>query len=148
MPEKSGFPTLRSIRSLTLRYNIPITKTAKFWDGLKKGKILTTKCRRCGHLYFPPTADCPSCLSSDMEWVALSGDAELETFTQVAIKPSSFNQFEPYIVAVGKLREGVRVLAWLTGVELGDAKVGMKLRLVTKMREGRPTYEFIPAPRE
>jgi len=85
----SEMPTLRS-RPLNIIYNIPISKTLKFWEGIKEGKIYTTKCKKCGKLYFPPVGDCANCLSSDMEWVELSGEGEIETFTHVIVKPASF----------------------------------------------------------
>jgi len=138
-------PTLRSARALTLIYEIPISKTARFWEGLKEGKIFTTRCKQCGELYFPPTDDCVKCLSSGMEWVELSGDAELETFTQIVVRPATFAKYEPYMVAIGKLKEGVKVLAWLTGIQLENVKLGMKLKLVGKiLPEDKVIYEFIP----
>jgi uncharacterized OB-fold protein len=80
-----------------------------------------------------------------MEWVELSSEAEVETFTHVVIRPTSFSAFKPYTVAIGKLKEGVKVLAWLTGFKLSQIKVGMKVKLVAKISEdGNGTYEFVP----
>jgi uncharacterized OB-fold protein len=137
-------PTLRS-RPLTLIYEIPISKTLKFWNGIKEGKIFTTKCKKCGKLFFPPVADCPTCLSSDPEWVELSNDAEIETFTQVLVLPATFQKYEPYIIGIARLKEGVRVLAWLKDAKIEDVKVGMKVKLAPKVSsEGMLTYEFLP----
>ncbi len=145
MAKAKSYPTLRSARRLELIYEIPISKTQKFWEKLEEGKVFTTRCKDCGKIYFPPSGDCVDCLTSDMEWVELSGEAVLVTFTQVAVRPQTFSDYEPYIVAVGKLKEGVNVLAWLTGIKLEDVKIGMKMRLIGKVsREGRGTYEFIP----
>mgnify|MGYP001626182789 FL=1 len=141
----SELPTLRS-RKLEISYNIPISKTKKFWDGLREGKIYGTKCRKCGRLYFPPVADCGECYSSDMDWVELSGEGEIITFTHIIVRPVSFQDQQPYTVAIAQLREGVKALAWLTDVKRKDIKVGMKVRLVAKvMEDGRVTYEFKPA---
>ena len=137
-------PTLKS-RPLTLTYEIPISKTYKFWNGIKEGKMYTTKCKKCGKLSFPPVADCPTCLSSDPEWVELSSEAEIETFTHVSVLPATFQKYEPYTIAIGKLKEGVRVLAWLKNVKIEDVKVGMKVKLAPKVTpEGMLTYEFLP----
>jgi len=138
-------PTLKSARTLPLTYEIPISKTNTFWEGLKENKIFTTRCKKCGELYFPPSSDCPNCLSADMDWVEISGEAELETFTQIVVRPATFAKYEPYIVAIGRLKEGVRALAWLTGIKREDIRVGMKIKLVGKVGpEGTPTYEFVP----
>ncbi len=136
-------PTIKS-KPLTLVYDMPISKTQEFWEGIKEGKIYTTRCKKCGKLYFPPVGDCGLCLSSDVEWVELSGEAEVETFTHIPVQPASFQQHEPYTIAIGRLKEGVRVLAWLTGVELADIKVGMKVKLKAKITaEDMLTYEFV-----
>jgi uncharacterized OB-fold protein len=140
----TSMPTIKS-KPITIVEEIPVSKTLKFWEGLKEGKIYATKCTKCGRLYFPPSADCPDCLQSDMEWVELSNEAEIETFTHVVIRPTSFSQQKPYTVAIGKLDEGVKVLAWLTGFKLSQIKVGMKVKLTAKASaEGNPTYEFVP----
>lgn len=140
----SSMPNIKS-RPITIVEEIPISKTLKFWEGLKEGKIYATKCCGCGKLYFPPAADCPACLCSNMQWVELSSEAEIETFTHVVIRPTTFCQHKPYTVAIGKLKEDVKVLAWLTGFKLSQIKVGMKVKLVAKTsQEGNPTYEFVP----
>ena len=80
-----------------------------------------------------------------MEWTELSSEAEIETFTHVVIRPTTFQQYKPYTVAIGKMKEGVRVLAWLSGFKLSEIKVGMKAKLIAKLSpEGNPTYEFVP----
>ena len=137
-------PSLRS-REIKIAPETPISKISPFWEGLKEGKVLATKCRKCGKLYFPPTPDCPECLSSEMEWVQLSCEAEIETFTHVVVRPASFQHHKPYTVAIGKLKEGVKVLAWITGFKLSEIKVGMKVKLAAKTTpEGELTYEFVP----
>ena len=137
--------TLKSARTLHITYNLPISRTSKFWQGLKEGKIYATKCQKCGKLHFPPVADCGDCGSSNLKWTELDGEGEIETFTQVVVKPASFSKEADYIVAIARLREGVRALAWLVGVEKEDVQVGMKVRLVAKVTsDGRVSYEFIP----
>ena len=45
-----------------------VTKIAKFVDLLSEGKIEGTVCKQCGAKFFPPRADCATCLSKDMDW--------------------------------------------------------------------------------
>lgn len=140
----SSMPSVKS-RPITIVQEIPISKTLKFWEGLKEGKICATKCCKCGKLYFPPSADCPSCICSEVTWVELSSEAEVEAFTHIVVRPATFIEQKPYTVAIGRLKEGVKVLAWLTGFKLSQVKVGTKVRLVAKItQEGNPTYEFVP----
>jgi len=113
-----------------------------FWEGLKQGKVLATKCKKCGKIHFPPVADCGECLSSDMEWIELSNEATIEAFTHVVVRPLTFQDEKPYTVAIGRLREGVRVLAWLVGFKLPEIKVGMQAKLTVIEKDGNPIYVF------
>jgi uncharacterized OB-fold protein len=139
-------PFLHSRRSLTLRFDIPISKTHEFWDALKEGRFVSTKCSKCGNISFPPQADCPKCMGSEFTWVDLGREAKLVTFTHVQITPASFVDSDPYIIAIGQLPDGLKVLAWLEGVQREDAKPGMSLRIEGRTsKEGNPYYVFVAA---
>jgi uncharacterized protein len=146
MGDDNAPPTLHSKRSLTLRFNIPISKTSPFWEALGEGKFVTTKCEDCGKMSFPPQADCPGCMSGNSKWVDLGTDAELLTFTYVQITPTSFVDHDPYLVAIGRLKEGLNVLAWVEGGDPMKLKPGDKLRIENrKDAQGSPYYVFVPA---
>ena len=136
--------TLRSKRSLNLRFDIPISKTSRFWDALSEGRLVTTKCGDCGRIGFPPQAGCPNCSSANAGWVELGRDAELLTFTHVQIPPTSFADHDPYLVAIGRLKEGVNILAWVEGGDPLKLKPGGKLRIESrKDAGGSPYYVFV-----
>ena len=139
-------PTLRSRRALSLRFNVPISRTHRFWDSLKDGKFVTTRCRECGETSFPPQSDCPRCMSGAAEWVDLGTDAELVTFTYVQVTPTSFVEDDPYLVGIGRLGQGLKILAWLEDATLEGLSLGMKLRLESRVAaDGSPYYVFVPA---
>ncbi|MCL4356160.1 MAG: Zn-ribbon domain-containing OB-fold protein [Nitrososphaerota archaeon] len=142
----SEAPALHSRRPLTLRFDIPISRTHEFWDSLRAGKFVTTKCTKCGNVTFPPQSDCPRCMGSEFEWVDLGQDATLVTYTQVMTAPASFSAEGSYTVAIAGFRGGVRALAWLEGVKAEDARSGMKLRVEARSRpDGSPYYVFVRA---
>ena len=137
-------PALHSSRTLSLRFDIPISKTREFWDALKEGRFITTKCAKCGEVSFPPQADCPSCMSSEHSWVELGSEATLVTFTQVRIPPASFASQSPYLIAIAEFPLGPKVLAWLEGVGPEEAKPGMKLKIQARAAgAGNPYYVFV-----
>lgn len=139
-----GEPILEDRRVLDLRYRMPIAQITEFFSGLEEGKVRGTRCKRCGHLYFPPQADCPDCLASDMEWIDFNGSAVLETFTVIEITPTSFSDEGSYVVVVGVLEEGVRILSWLNIKDRKEIKIGMKMRLkAVKKAEKYYSYEFL-----
>jgi uncharacterized OB-fold protein len=137
-------PTIKS-REIRVQQDIPNSRTLRFWEALKEGKIYTTQCSKCGEIHFPPVSDCANCLSSELKWIELGNEAEIETFTHIVIRPISFLAEKPYTVAIGRLREGVKVLARLTGFRMSEIRIGMDARLVAKTTvDGDPTYEFSP----
>lgn len=137
---KTGNPLWADVRELDLRYQIPVGKVVKFFDGLSKGEILATRCDKCNTVYFPPQDDCPKCKVSGLRWVKLPREGELLTFTVVSVKPPSFAHYPDYVVGIAKMGE-VNVTAWVEGPK-EKLKVGSKVKLeVTKREpEGYITY--------
>ncbi|MDA4125691.1 MAG: Zn-ribbon domain-containing OB-fold protein [Thaumarchaeota archaeon] len=128
-----------------MRFDIPISKTHEFWNALKEGRFVTTKCSKCGNVSFPPQADCPKCMKNEFVWVNVGPEATLLTFTQVQVAPASFTSNDSYIIAIGEFPGSLKVLAWLEGVEPKKVKPGMKLRVEARAsKEGNPYYVFLP----
>jgi uncharacterized OB-fold protein len=120
-------------------------KAVDFINYLEQGKFMTTKCRACGTLQFPPKMDCPHCLSSDVEWVEIKGTGKLATYTIVNYGPSGFESEAPYILAIADF-DGLRLFGRLSrDVNEADIKVGMGLKVVPlKLPDDKVSYEFQP----
>ncbi len=120
------------------------SKVAEFVKYLKKGKIMATKCDRCGRLYFPPRADCPNDLTTNMKWEELSGRCRLLTYTTAHFGPTGFEDDVPYTIALAECEEGVRVYALLSkSISEKAVRIGMNLRLAPlSLPNGRITYEL------
>ena len=144
---KTKLPLYRAQRELEPIHLIPVGNVKEFFKGLSEGRILATRCKRCGKIYFPPQKDCPTCMAEDMEWIELSRNAKLLTFAEVNVKPAGFKDHPDYIVGVGELEEGVKVLAWVEASSISDLRVGEKVRLEVRrmIPEGYLTYTFVPA---
>ncbi len=85
-------------------------------------------------------------MSKEFSWVDLGREAKLVTYTQVRVTPPSFAGSDPYIIAIGELGGGLKVLAWLEGVAQEEVKAGMNLRVEARSsKEGNPYYVFVPA---
>jgi len=110
----------------------PETKAAPFYEGIKQGKVLTSKCRKCGFSYFPPRSDCNKCYSSEMDWQPLSSDhGFLVSFTTIHNVPASFQGLEPYTIALVQLDTGHRVEG-LFNDKTEEMKVGERVRISPK----------------
>lgn len=120
------------------------TKISEFVEHLKDGRLMGTKCKKCGTIYFPPRAECVSCLVDDVEWTEISGDVTLITFTQVNFAPTGFQEDAPYILALGRFSGSQQVFARIgKEVPVDQIKVGMKLKLAPiKLGKDRVSYEF------
>ena len=117
---------------LVYKRKIPIQRTERFWRGLAEGKIYATRCKKCGTVYFPPQADCPIDMSSEMEWVELSREGVLEAFTKVYARPQGFDDLEPYVIGIATLSNGVRVMGWIEPPDERCIKVGDAVEVGTK----------------
>ncbi len=132
-------------RELDVRYLISVERIKKFYEGISEGKVMATKCSKCGEIYFPPQSYCNKCGSDSIEWIELSGSGELLTYTVINVKPQSFSHYPDYAVGIARMPQGVNVLAWIDG-DIKGIKVGMKVKLEVKKREpeGYLTYWIKP----
>lgn len=99
---------------------MPESIVKRYYDSLKEGKIIATKCKSCQSLTFPPTTLCECCGSSELEWVNFSGKGKL-LFVSHGIAPAPnprFAEMAPYAYGHVELAEGVYVQAIITGVEV------------------------------
>jgi len=118
-------------------------KVADFITHLEAGRVMATRCRKCGGSYFPPKADCPRCLSSDVEWFEIKGKGKLLSYTVVNYGPTGFENDSPYILALAEFN-GIQILARLSrDIKQSDIKVGMSLLVSpAKLADNRIAYEF------
>jgi uncharacterized OB-fold protein len=129
-------------RTLTLSHQIPTKLLEKFWEGLKDGKVFGTCCKICRSKYYPPQADCPECLESNMEWFLLANTGILISFTKSNIKPQGFTHYsDPYTIGIAQLENGLKVMGWLeTGKEI---PVGSLVEVSSKVQpDGYPLVIF------
>lgn len=103
---------------------------------LSEGKLMGSKCRKCGALALPPRPICISCFCSEMEWVQFKGTGKLAAFASIVVAPpymvkEGFGRNNPYIVGVVELDEGVKAVARIVGV---DAKKPEQIKVGTPLR--------------
>ncbi len=120
------------------------SKVADFVTYLEQGRVMVTRCKKCGANYFPPKMDCSKCLLSDMEWFEIKGSGRLATYTIVNYGPAGFEDKAPYILAIGEFEDGIRIFGSLSReTSESDVKVGMGLKVIpVKLPGDRVSYEF------
>ncbi len=119
-------------------------------DAAGAAHLVGVRCEGCGARFFPRRRVCARCLSREMTTVPLSTRGTLYTYTTVHQSTPEFAT--PYLLAYVDLPEGVRLLAQLSGVQPGEARIGMPLELrvepVRTTPEGRRVlgYRLHPGP--
>jgi len=114
----------------------------KFTEALKEGRLMGTKCMKCGAKYLPPRAQC-KCGSHEVEWYEAPTRGKLFSYTLVTFPPKSMTKYAPYIVAVAELEDGSRLLAQIIGVSPKTLQVGLPVHVVPlQISEDRIVYMF------
>ncbi len=113
------------------------------------GNLLGSRCTACGSSFFPVRKACAGCLSRDLETVPLSTEGVLYTFSVVR---QSAPQFEvPYALGYVDLPEGLRIMGQISGCDIDDIRIGMRLQLALEPfgtdDQGEPLtgFRFHPA---
>ena len=120
------------------------TKAADFVKHLEEGKVMATKCDKCGAVYFPPRMDCTKCFTSKVSWFDVGDKGKLLTYTTVNYGPLGFENDTPYTLALVEFTTGVKVFGRLEkSIKPEAIKIGMALKPVpAKLANDRITYEF------
>ena len=113
--------------------------TRPFWDALGEGRLITTACRGCGRLSFPPKPVCRECWSDAVDWRALQPSGVLYSFTRVHVVPRAFVSDALYDIGIVDLPNGVRLMCRLLDVG-PDTQVGSAVRMVSAIYDDGPLF--------
>jgi uncharacterized OB-fold protein/acyl dehydratase len=113
--------------------------TAFFWEGTAAGELRIQRCGQCGALRHPPGPMCPQCgmaqrgtaqrhRGGEPGYVVAAGTGEIYSYV-VHHHPPVPGKVLPLVIALVELPEGVRVLADMPGVDPGQARVGLPVRI-------------------
>ena len=139
---------------------MPAARTRPVAEGLfrQEGgetRLIGSRCRGCGALYFPQAPSCrnPSCLDKRVEAELLPARGILYSYTVQAYRPPPLfrdDAWQPYAIGLVEIAEGLRVMGMLSGCPLDAIRIGMPVRLATRglyEESGAmvETYIFVPA---
>ena len=103
------------------------TDTAFFWEGTARGELRIQRCRGCGALRHPPGPMCPACGADKPEYLLAAGTGEVYSYVVHHHPPVPGHQV-PFVIALVRLTEGVRMVGELLGVDPDQVRVGMPVR--------------------
>jgi uncharacterized OB-fold protein len=109
-----------------------LNRISRFYDNLKLGKFTSTKCKKCGHIAYPPGVICPNCWSDELDWVDLPQKAKVVAVTEtLAGAPAGFST--PLIIAwltFGKDSPLPHLLGRILNCKEGQLKEGDEVQFV------------------
>ena len=107
---------------------VPDEASTPFFEGAARGELMLQRCRSCGAFMWPVRARCVECFSSEVDWAAASGRAELYSFVVVHQPYPGFE--EQYVLATVQTPEGVRFNTSIVGADADELTIGMQLTVV------------------
>ena len=103
-----------------------------FYDGMKEGKLLGSKCPACGRVFLPPRMICERCFARAEEWVELPATGTVQACTKASVKVAENGDLvdleAPEIIAMVKHDGADTCIA--ARLEGADASVGMRVEAV------------------
>lgn len=112
---------------------------SKFFKELKEnGKIVASKCVKCGSILLPPRAFCTCCFSDNVEYVDVGIEGYVHTFTISYVDIDGSRLKEPIIWALIKF-PGVEggLIHRLSDVKIGEIHIGMPVKAILRPKEDR-----------
>lgn len=102
-----------------------------FWDAAREHRLLIQRSTKTGEHLFYPRSLSPIAVDDSLEWVAVSGQGTVYTYT-VARRPTAppWAEDGPYIIAIVELDEGPRMMTNIIGCDPDTVAIGMRVRAV------------------
>lgn len=115
-----------------ISYIAPATSqmSDSYYRNISTSGLCAQRCGACGSWHHIPREICSNCGSFDLDWASCAGRGSLFSWTVTITPPlSSLSHDTPFVVGLVELDEGVRLVSRIVGVEEGDLRVGLELRV-------------------
>ncbi len=115
----------------------------RYLSELKKGKIISTECRKCRRIMLPPRLFCELCYIPCGKWRYVQDSGVVNTFSicHVHWDASRIKEGEkphlPAVIEIDGASKGMGIMHILGEVEPADIKIGMKVQAVWKPEKER-----------
>lgn len=107
---------------------------SRFFVSLRDEKKITgTKCGACGRVFIPPRKVCPACFTENGEWVDVSGEGTVVSFSVARRQFAAIPHDKKAPVIWGLIRldgADTALLHYLGDVKPEDVSIGMRVQAV------------------
>ncbi len=110
---------------------LPEIKT--FWDGTAQGKLLLPRCTQCSGIIWYPRPWCPSCASTQVEWIEATGRGTIYSYTvnrRGVADMAAYRDAGVYVLAYVELEEGPRMMTNIVDCDPDSVRIGQQVELV------------------
>ncbi len=123
----------KQVLKVPYRYNLGKVASKFFIEIRDHKKIFGIRCPKCNITYVPPRSICGRCFSLLQEWIEVSDQGTLETYTVVNYSTAVHPGPAPLIYGIIKLDGADTALAHLIGETApANLRIGMRLKAVFK----------------
>jgi uncharacterized OB-fold protein len=123
----------------------PDPVSQRYWDRVRPLGFALPHCESCGRFHFYPKPACPYCAGDRIAPACASGLGSVYSYSVVYRAPSpAFADAVPYAVAIIATDEGPHLMTRIVGVDAGDVRIGMRMRV--RLDGPEPTFEPADAP--
>ena len=121
------------------RINVPYSwwagdTASKFFISLRDDKkIIATRCSKCRKVFIPPRKVCPTCFKENAEWVDVSDEGRLVSFSVARRQLASIPKDKKVPVIWGLIKldgADTAMLHYLGEVNPGEVVIGMRVKSV------------------
>ncbi len=116
------------------RYTVGLAGEKFFREIKDNGRLVASRCLKCGLNYLPPRMFCERCLSQLTEYVQIQNDGTVDTFTECYQDAEGNELKEPVTVALVRFPQAHGGIIHRTK---GNVSIGDKVRLLFKERSKR-----------
>lgn len=110
-----------------------------FLRHLGEGSFKLQQCAPCGQPFYFPRTICPTCASTDLSWVEMSGRGTVYSTTIVRRKAEKGGD---YNVCLVDLEEGPRMMSRVENIAPEAVRIGMPVRARIATGESGPMVVF------
>lgn len=101
---------------------------AVMWESIQAGQMKLQRCPESGEFRYPPGPMCPVSMSMEYEWVPISGNAKIISWT-VFHRQYLPAYPTPHLVVAVRLEEGPIMVSYMDHSELEHVKLDAPVRM-------------------
>ncbi len=123
---------------------VPTEFTERFWQAAKENRLEVQRCVACGEMIFYPRYLCPHCLSTNLEWVQVSGKGRVYSYTvNHAPQNPAFRDDAPFVIAIVRLDEGPQIFTNIVNIPGGIENCRVDMRVEAVFEHVTPEHTLV-----